>query len=121
LFAFGDDNRLEQVLINLYVNALDAMVDSPNKVLEIKAAAEGERVTIRVRDHGPGIPGDADTQPVHAVLHHEAGGIGLGLGLAISAGIVRDFGGALKVANIPGAGAEFVVELKRAATEPANA
>jgi len=121
LLALCDENRLEQVLVNLYVNALDAMADLPNKVLEIKADADGDRVTIRVRDHGTGIRGDVMPNLFTPFFTPKAPGVGLGLGLAISAGIVRDFGGALKVANIPGAGAEFVVELKRAVTEHADA
>ncbi|NYZ13846.1 sensor histidine kinase [Azospirillum sp. RWY-5-1] len=111
-----EEVRLEQVLINLYRNALDAMRGSPVRRLEVVIEDTGERVLIRVRDSGPGIPDDVKPRIFEAFFTTKDAG-GLGLGLPISAGIVRDAGGQLTAANRDGGGAEFVVDLARAGVQ----
>ncbi|HYH23178.1 MAG TPA: ATP-binding protein [Azospirillum sp.] len=112
-----EEVRLEQVLINLYRNALDAMRGRPARRLEvIVEEADGEaggRVRIRVRDTGSGIADDVLPR-IFEPFFTTKDAAGLGLGLSISAGIVRDAGGQLTAANRPEGGAEFVVELPRA-------
>ncbi|WP_110993758.1 sensor histidine kinase [Pseudomonas sichuanensis] len=108
----GDAIRLEQVLINLLRNALDAMADKRYKRLEIRIELDDGQWRLSVLDSGGGIePADLakvfdpffTTKPV---------GEGLGLGLAISYGIVVDAGGCLQVENLPG-GARFSLTLPR--------
>lgn len=111
-----EEVRLEQVLINLYRNALDAMRGCPVRRLEVVVEDAGGRVLIRVRDTGPGIPDDVRPRIFEAFFTTKDGG-GLGLGLPISAGIVRDAGGQLTAANRDGGGAEFVVDLVRAGAQ----
>jgi two-component system C4-dicarboxylate transport sensor histidine kinase DctB len=116
LCIFAETVRIEQVLVNLLRNGLDAMAgdlaDEP--LLTVTAGyadADQQRVRIAVRDHGPGIP--------EAVLPHlfepfyttKPIGEGLGLGLAISLAIVESFGGQLEARNAEGGGAEFSVLL----------
>lgn len=122
--ALCDANRLEQVLVNVIANALDALHGQSDGRLTLSAARAGDRVRIAVADNGPGLPdavrarlfepffttkdaGDRETGD------RETGG-GLGLGLAISAGIVRDFGGALTGVNGPDGGALFTIDLPAA-------
>ena len=111
-----EEVRLEQVLINLYRNALDAMRGSPVRRLEVVVEDAGDRVRVRVRDTGPGIPDDVRPRIFEPFFTTKDAG-GLGLGLPISAGIVRDAGGQLTAANREDGGAEFVVDLMRAGAQ----
>jgi len=109
--VLGDANRLEQVLVNLFVNALDAMQAAPAGQLGIVVREQAGRVSIAVRDSGPGIAPELLPRLFEPFVTTKEPGAGLGLGLAISAGIVRDFGGSLAAANRPQGGAEFTLEL----------
>jgi two-component system C4-dicarboxylate transport sensor histidine kinase DctB len=94
----GDLNRLEQVLVNLANNALDAMRDQAVKVLTISVLpAEGIRVRVRVEDTGAGLPDALLARLFEPFFTTKASGEGLGLGLVISSHIVREFGGQLRV------------------------
>lgn len=109
--ALCDSNRLEQVLINLCANALDAMRDTPLKTLSVRIWRTGGRAHIRVADSGTGMPADVLERLFEPFFSTKLPGHGLGLGLAISADIVRDFGGTLRASNIPG-GAAFELDLQ---------
>ncbi|MEY5101055.1 MAG: hypothetical protein RJA36_3774 [Pseudomonadota bacterium] len=111
LQAWCDANRLEQVLVNLAGNALDAMEGRPAPALAISARREGERILIQVRDNGPGLSEAAREHLFEPFFTTKEGGRGLGLGLAISAGIVADFGGSLSGSNPPQGGAAFTLDL----------
>ncbi|MCP4818009.1 MAG: sensor histidine kinase [Shimia sp.] len=104
----GDQVRIEQVMINLLRNALDATESVPDPEIEILLAA-GETATLTVRDNGPGIK-DLDSlfEPFYTT---KAPGDGVGLGLAISSGIISDLGGRLTARNGQTAGAVFEVQL----------
>ncbi len=112
LYALCDANRLEQVIVNLISNALDAMIGRENPLLEISGTADANRVFLYVRDNGIGISRDAQQQLFTPFFTTKDSG--LGLGLAISAGIVNDFGGILSGTNHPAGGAVFTLELSRA-------
>jgi len=114
LEAWCDANRLEQVLINLAGNALDAMESQANPVLEIAARRQGERILVQVRDSGPGLSDEARSRLFEPFFTTKEAGSGLGLGLPISAGIVADFGGTLSAGNRPEGGAVFTMELPAA-------
>jgi C4-dicarboxylate-specific signal transduction histidine kinase len=73
-----------------------------------------------VRDRGPGISEVASGRLFEPFFTTKEAGGGLGLGLAISAGIVADFGGALSADNLPGGGAVFTVDLPAAPQRPAH-
>ena len=108
----ADPLRLEQVLVNLLRNALDATNNVERPEIEVMLTA-GETVLIQVRDNGTGID-DLDNlfEPFYTT---KAPGDGVGLGLAISSGIVGDLGGRLTARNRDGGGAVFEVRLPRAA------
>jgi two-component system C4-dicarboxylate transport sensor histidine kinase DctB len=107
----GDPNRLEQVLVNLIGNALDAAEGESSPRIDIACGKAGDQVWLSVRDHGPGLSADAQTRLFEPFFTTKAAGVGLGLGLAISAGILRDLGGSLSGVNHPEGGAIFTLEL----------
>jgi C4-dicarboxylate-specific signal transduction histidine kinase len=100
-FALCDANRLEQVLVNLIGNALDAMDGQPTPRIELDCAGVDGQARLSVRDHGPGLAEEALAHLFEPFFTTKAAGVGLGLGLTISAGIVRDFGGTLKRGQPP--------------------
>jgi two-component system C4-dicarboxylate transport sensor histidine kinase DctB len=107
--------RLEQVLVNLLMNGLDAMADSPReRLLTIAVSAHGSEVRIAITDHGPGIAKEALARLFEPFYTTKPAGQGLGLGLAISQAIVEDFNGRLEAGNSPGQGARFGLVLERA-------
>lgn len=108
----GDAIRLEQVLINLLHNALDAMADKRYKRLEIRIEAEPGQWRLSVLDSGGGIQ-QADLAKIFdPFFTTKPVGEGLGLGLAISYGIIHEAGGALQAENLPG-GARLSLTLPR--------
>ncbi|MDE2440833.1 MAG: sensor histidine kinase [Betaproteobacteria bacterium] len=109
--ALCDANRLEQVLINLIGNALDAMAEQARPRLELHWECTNRMVRLHVRDHGPGLSDEAQAKLFEPFFTTKPAGDGLGLGLAISAGIIRDFGGSLHGTNHPDGGAVFTLEL----------
>lgn len=103
--------RIEQVLVNLIRNGLDAMAGQLDPQLVIAAAEADGRMRIAIRDHGPGIPADVLPHLFEPFYTTKPVGEGLGLGLAISLAIVEGFGGRLEACNAEGGGAEFAVVL----------
>lgn len=110
--AMCDGNRLEQVVVNLLANALDALKHCADRRLKIALSRAGGWLILEVHDNGPGIPEDVMPRLFEPFFTTKDQGEGLGLGLAISAGIVRDFGGTLRAGASPLGGAMFVVQLK---------
>ena len=117
LLVLADANRLEQVLVNLFANALDAMRDCPVRRLTITVRVDESDdafAEIIVSDTGPGIPKTVRARLFEPFFTTKPPGAGLGLGLAISAGIVRELGGALKVDDsAEHSGASFTLRLRR--------
>lgn len=92
--------RLEQVLLNLMVNALDAMREVSERRLELTAARAGDSCwRLSVADSGGGIAEEHMAQVFDPFFTTKTAGEGLGLGLSLSSLIVRDFGGSLAAAN----------------------
>jgi two-component system, NtrC family, C4-dicarboxylate transport sensor histidine kinase DctB len=120
LIAQCDDLRLEQVLINLIGNALDAVAGTPAPRIAIGIEADAATLAIDVRDNGPGIPDDVMPRLFEPFFTTKEMGQGMGLGLAISSSIARDCGGSLAAQNEPGGGARFVLTLRRAQVSAAR-
>jgi two-component system C4-dicarboxylate transport sensor histidine kinase DctB len=118
-----EEARLEQVLVNLLGNAIDAMADSPTRCLRVDAHVADENAAccvIEVSDTGPGIRADILPRLFEPFTTSKPAGAGLGLGLMISAHIMRDLGGSLRGRNTDGGGACFTIELPLAATSETN-
>lgn len=110
--AWCNRNRLEQVLINLIGNAIDAMREASTKQLRISVRrGSDERVCIDVADSGEGLAPEVLDGLFTPFFTTKAAGSGLGLGLVISRGIAQDYGGDLTAENRPEGGARFTLWL----------
>jgi len=108
VMVMGDRLRLEQVIINLMRNAVDAtrQVNAPQIDLIL---TQGDTVTLTIKDNGTGI---AEIGKVFEPFYtSKKAGEGVGLGLAISSGIIADHGGRLTARNLPEGGAAFDIAL----------
>ncbi len=104
-----DGHQIEQVCINILLNALDA-VDSGGKIT-IRAHFLGGSVSIRFQDNGPGIKPAILAKIFDPFFTTKGVGKGTGLGLSLSYGIVKNHGGTIEVDSIEGEGAVFTVVL----------
>lgn len=111
--VMGGRLRLQQVIVSLMSNALDAMEDHAAPRLEVSLHM-GDELCLRVRDHGAGLSPEALTQAFDPFFTTKAPGSGLGLGLSIASNIVHDFGGRLRAENHPEGGAVFSLCLRPA-------
>jgi len=107
----GTRIRLEQVLINLFQNALEALEGHPDPHVEISVASQGSEVTVKISDNGPGIP-EAIRLSLFSPFNTSKEN-GLGLGLVISKEIVSDYGGRIEV-NSNDHGTCFTIYLVKA-------
>ena len=112
----GDEAGLEQVIVNLVENALQAMPEGGS--LSVRAESAGDKVELRISDTGVGIsPSDLDRvfQPLYTT---KAAGEGSGLGLSIVSDILDDHGGDIWVESVLGEGTTFTLELPCTRREP---
>jgi len=111
--VFADKVQLQQVLLNFFRNAVDAMEKNnyENRKLEIIVKSGKDTVTVSVRDSGPGVEKDLINEIFKPFVtkgeHH-----GFGIGLAVSKSIIENHDGKIWADNIPGGGAEFSFLLK---------
>lgn len=111
VWVTGELVRLEQVIVNLISNALQAVQQSTSPTLRITLETHRGHAYLRVADNGPGITDTHMPRVFEPFFTTKAPGTGLGLGLSISARIMEDLGGKLSVANRPEGGAEFTLTL----------
>ena len=107
--VLADRSQLEQVLMNLAVNARDAMPLGGQLV--IRTAVEGAMVRLTVRDTGSGIPPEVMARVFEPFFTTKETGKGTGLGLSTAYGIVKQSGGDIQVASEVGAGTTFTISL----------
>jgi signal transduction histidine kinase len=109
----ADQNQLQQVLINILMNAFEAAPPAGRVQLLARHALRGIRagVEIAVQDNGPGIPASIQARIFEPFFSTKPPGEGTGLGLPICRDIVKGLGGEITVYSEPGAGATFVVWL----------
>jgi signal transduction histidine kinase len=104
----GNAGQLQQVFLNLFLNARDAM--ERDGALVVKAWEGGSGVEVEVADTGPGIAAEHLPRIYDPFFTTKAARKGTGLGLSITYGIVRDHGGMIEVESRPGEGAKFRLE-----------
>jgi len=105
----GNAGKLQQVFLNLFLNARDAM--SGSGTLEIRTWSEGAGVKVEVADTGIGIPPEHLNRIYDPFFTTKAARKGTGLGLSVSYGIIQEHGGSIEASNRPGGGARFRIEL----------
>jgi two-component system C4-dicarboxylate transport sensor histidine kinase DctB len=114
LAVMAEEAALGSVLVNLMRNAIDAMQASPRRTLRLEARPQEGHVLLRVSDTGPGIAPDILARLFEPFVTSKPAGTGLGLGLVISAQLVRAMDGTLRAANLPEGGASFIADLPAA-------
>ena len=102
--------RLEQVLVNVLQNALDALADRPDPRIEVTVSRDGDRLNLTVADNGPGIAPELADRIFDPFVTGRSGGLGLGLGIARD--IMRELGGGLEPAPSPLGGAAFMISMR---------
>lgn len=108
----GSDHRLQQVISNILTNAIDVLKDSPNKKkIEISLQAEDNFAVLRIIDNGPGIDEAVLDKVFDPFVTTKPLEQGVGLGLAISFGLVEEMGGMLRARNSKTGGAVFSIQL----------
>jgi C4-dicarboxylate-specific signal transduction histidine kinase len=118
LVALAEASRLEQVVFNVLLNAAQAMGGQGR--VTVTGARRGDRVSLAIRDEGPGIAPEHLGRIFEPFFTTKPEGAGTGLGLTISREIMHELGGELRAENRPEGGACFVVELPGAAQEAAR-
>ncbi|MEG3619649.1 ATP-binding protein [Magnetovibrio sp. PR-2] len=109
--VFANRFRLEQVIVNLLKNAIAALKTCSTRELNVRLYIQDSFAILSVADSGAGL-GDKSIEHLQEPFHTtKASGEGMGLGLAISAEIIKEHDGELLAANVPGGGAEFSVKL----------
>jgi signal transduction histidine kinase len=107
----GDDRQLQQVLLNLIVNAEHAMASMNRRVLRLRTRNDGPRVQVEVCDSGIGMSPELQARIFEPFFTTKGEGKGTGLGLSVSYGIIHTHGGTLDVESAPGAGSTFRITL----------
>jgi two-component system NtrC family sensor kinase len=111
----GMEHKLQQVLLNLFLNAKDAM--PKGGWLSIVTRADGDRIVVEVADTGSGIPSEYLARIYDPFFTTKAIGQGTGLGLSITYGIVREHGGSIDCESAIGQGTRFVLAFPAASPE----
>ncbi len=111
----ADTDQIQQVFINIILNAAEAMTKAGTLVIRSTVSSDGDFIKISLTDTGPGIP-EANRErifdPFFTTKEH-----GTGLGLSISYGIVEQHGGTISVESAMGKGSTFTIELPTRSTE----
>jgi signal transduction histidine kinase len=115
---WGDRQRLQQVLVNLLLNAFQALADTPGVVsLRGNTDLSTKKVIFEVEDNGPGIPVEVRKRIFDPFFTTKDVGHGSGLGLAITREIILKHGGEVVVDSTPGVGTRFIVTIPMASQE----
>jgi len=115
--VYGDDHEIQQVMLNLFLNSLDAMAGSPGN-LSVSCAAHGEMLRVVVQDDGPGMSKELLARVFDPFFTRKERPDASGLGMFISYSIVQNHGGTMTVDSAEGAGFCTTIELPVAPREP---
>jgi two-component system NtrC family sensor kinase len=109
LYMVGDEGMLQQVLVNVLLNAIQA--SSNNAEISINAKRKNEMLMVEIIDQGSGIKGTDFSKIFDPFFTTKSEGEGTGLGLSVSYGIIKDHGGNILIENIDGAGVKVSITL----------
>jgi two-component system NtrC family sensor kinase len=112
--VFADPHQIQQVLLNLIINAEQAMLSANGRgTLVVRSWHDPEReaVVLEVNDDGPGVPEEVQPKIFDPFFTTKEVGKGTGLGLTVAYAILQEHGGRISVRSVPGTGASFFVEL----------
>jgi two-component system C4-dicarboxylate transport sensor histidine kinase DctB len=112
--VLANKTRLEQVVVNLIQNAMDALSETRDGTISIDAGGNGHKVWLSIADNGPGVPPERRAQLFAPFSSTKP--LGLGLGLVICRDIIADLGGSLEFAPAPDGGAIFTARLPECTT-----
>jgi len=118
--VFADAHQIQQVLLNLVINAEQAMLAANGRgslVIRTWHDVEHEAVALQVSDDGPGIPLEVKSKIFNPFFTTKETGKGTGLGLTVAYAIVQEHSGSIRVDSSPDGGASFTVELPVSAAE----
>jgi signal transduction histidine kinase len=107
----ADSNQLIQVLMNIFINAQQAMDGEPGNISIRSSSPNAGVVEVRITDTGPGMPEEVRTKIFEPFFTTKEAGKGTGLGLAVTYGIVKDHGGNIRVESREGEGSTFIITL----------
>ncbi|MBK5189133.1 MAG: GHKL domain-containing protein, partial [Gemmatimonadaceae bacterium] len=107
----GDDRQLQQVLLNLVLNAEHAVANCQQRLITLRTSVSAGRLIVEVSDTGQGMSAEVQKRIFEPFFTTKPEGSGTGLGLSVSFGIVQTHGGTLTVHSAPGAGATFRLTL----------
>ena len=121
--VFADAHQIQQVLLNLLINAEQAMLAANGRgAMTIRTRQDRERdaAVLEVADDGPGVPSDVQTRIFDPFFTTKEVGKGTGLGLTVAYAIAQEHGGRIRVETTPGGGATFAVELPVSGADAAS-
>jgi len=107
----GNANQLIQVMMNIMINAQQAMDGEPGTITITSSSLNSSVVEVRIADTGPGLPADIREKIFEPFYTTKKAGEGTGLGLAVTYGIIKDHSGEIQVESEPGQGATFIITL----------
>ncbi|MEK6528483.1 MAG: HAMP domain-containing sensor histidine kinase, partial [Nitrospirota bacterium] len=111
LYIKGNLSKLEQILVNIILNAIQAMKDSGTLTISIKPDAENKNIFIKISDTGPGIPKENLKNIFEPFFTTKPVGKGTGLGLSVTRTLVAEHSGEIKIESKLGVGTTFIVIL----------
>ncbi len=109
----GDVQKLQQVLINLFGNAEHAMLESKERLLTVRTSSTSEHIELSVSDTGRGMPPEVRRRIFEPFYTTKPAGLGTGLGLSVSYGIIQAHGGRIEVLSEAGVGTTVTVVLPK--------
>ncbi|HGG04791.1 MAG TPA: sensor histidine kinase [Aliiroseovarius sp.] len=107
----GNQQQIEQVVVNLLRNAVDAVSEQDLRHITVRVDTANDRAFVQVTDTGPGLDGRTIVDLQEPFMTTKPSGQGMGLGLAISAQIAKNMNGCIEARDIDGSGAEFTLWL----------
>lgn len=109
LFVFADKEQINRVVINVLKNAEQCIPEGVEGIIRVVVKREGQKVVIRIKDNGPGIPEELRKNIFEPNFTTKSGG--MGLGLAISKRVMESVGGTIDFVSNPDVGTEFFITL----------